>query len=168
MRACAHAHTHERDVYTITEHCWRVCVKNEGGGKGVSFLLHRCSLSLYLRLNTTHTHTHTHAYLSSRTVSQAPTLPSSTSTCYLPLSSPFLCGSVSHLGSSWPGGTVPLGSASCQLQGDWWIRDSMAAPAGLLRGPVWGTGSIKHQASRTNGHALEAKREGWRERCAFI
>lgn len=37
------------------------------------------------------------------------------------------------------------------------------APAGSLRGPVWGTGSIEHQASRTNGHALEENREGGRE-----
>lgn len=39
----------------------------------------------------------------------------------------------------------------------------MAAPAGSLRGPAWRTGSIEHQASRTNGHALEEKRGGGKE-----
>lgn len=45
----------------------------------------------------------------------------------------------------------------------------MAAPAGSLRGPAWRTGSIEHQASRTNGHALEEK-EGRKEGevCSYV
>lgn len=75
----------------ITEHCWEVCVRNEGGEEGV-FLLHRCSLLLYLRLSSTHTLTHTN--LLPRTVWQAPTLLSSTS-LHSPLP-PFFCN-VSYL-----------------------------------------------------------------------
>ncbi len=44
----------------------------------------------------------------------------------------------------------------------------MVAPAGSLRRPVWGTGSIKHQASRTNDDALQGRMEVRRERCACI
>lgn len=160
-RSHTYTHTHRKDGHTITEHCWRVCVRNEGGEKEV-VLLHRCSLLLYLRLSTTHAHSHTHRPPLSCSLSvKAPT-------CHLSLSSPSPSCPVSHLGSRRPGGIVPLGSVSCQMQGDWWIRGSMVAPAGSLRGPVWGTGSIKHQASRTNGHALEGQREVRRQRCVFI
>lgn len=40
---------------------------------------------------------------------------------------------------------------------------------GSLRGPAWRTGFIEHQASRTNGHALEEK-EGRKEGevCLYI
>ena len=157
MRACAHAHTHERDVYTITEHCWRVCVKNEGGGKGVSFLLHRCSLSLYLRLNTTHTHTHTHAYLSSRTVSQAPTLPSSTSTCYLPLSSLSSAAPSAILAPAGQEGRCPLGQlpASCRE------IDESEIPWRLQRG-FWG-GQCGGQAP-SNTKQAELMGMLWRQR----
>lgn len=114
-------------------------------GKG-DCLLYRCCLF-------THTHTDTHKRthtLSNRLFYLPPVL------------SPFL----SYPAAGVQEGHCPLRQFSCQLRGDWWIRGSAAA--GSLRGPVWGTGSIKHQASRTNGHTLEAKREGWSELCARL
>lgn len=85
LASLADTHTRTRDGHKITEHCWRVCVRNEGGEKRV-FLLHRCSLLLYLRLSTTHTLTHTN--LPSHTVSQVLSHPPPPCATLCP---PFIC-----------------------------------------------------------------------------
>lgn len=128
------------------------------------FLLHRCSLLLYLSA--------TETLSCSLSTSLHKPLSVKAPTCHLSLSSPSFPCPVSHLGSRRAtGDRAPWVSfpASCRE-----IDESelpVAAPVGSLRGPVWGTGSIEHQASRTNGHALEGKterKEGRGEVCVYI
>lgn len=89
------------------------------------------------------------------------------SVCPLPLSSPLPSRLVSHLGSRWPAGTVPLEfPASCRE------IDESEVPWRLQRG-LWGGRHGGQAPSNTKqaelmGMLLRKKREERRERCAHI